>query len=115
MVTVIEGVHAYHPRRSIHPQSIHSSNLSYTMTDATIKGLPPPPVKYDGSNQRILIVHARWNDTIITSLVAGCVAKLKEQGVKEENIVIKTVPGSYELPFATQRCVLSREIRRLDP
>jgi 6,7-dimethyl-8-ribityllumazine synthase len=75
------------------------------MTDATIKGLPPPPVKYDGSSQRILIVHARWNDTIIQSLVSGCVAKLKEQGVKEENIVIKTVPGSYELPFATQRCV----------
>lgn len=75
------------------------------MSDATIKGLPPPPVKYDGSNQRILIVHARWNDTIIQSLVSGCVAKLKEQGVKEENIVIKTVPGSYELPFATQRYV----------
>lgn len=73
------------------------------MTDATIKGLPPPPVKYDGSSQRILIVHARWNDTIIQSLVSGCVAKLREQGVKEENIVIKTVPGSYELPFATQR------------
>ncbi|KAJ9126108.1 hypothetical protein QFC24_002380 [Naganishia onofrii] len=75
------------------------------MSDATIKGLPPPPVKYDGSNQRILIVHARWNDTIIQSLVSGCVAKLKEQGVKEENIVIKTVPGSYELPFATQRLI----------
>ncbi|KAI5451267.1 lumazine synthase [Naganishia albida] len=75
------------------------------MTDATIKGLPPPPVKYDGSSQRILIVHARWNDTIIKSLVSGCVAKLKEQGVKEENIVIKTVPGSYELPFATQRLI----------
>lgn len=75
------------------------------MTDATIKGLPPPPFKYDGSSQRILIVHARWNDTIIQALVSGCVAKLKEQGVKEENIVIKTVPGSYELPFATQRCV----------
>ncbi|KAJ9110878.1 hypothetical protein QFC19_001387 [Naganishia cerealis] len=75
------------------------------MSDATIKGLPPPPVKYDGSNQRILIVHARWNDTIIQALVSGCVAKLKEQGVKEENIVIKTVPGSYELPFATQRLI----------
>ncbi|KAJ9101174.1 hypothetical protein QFC21_003392 [Naganishia friedmannii] len=75
------------------------------MSDPTIKGLPPPPVKYDGSNQRILIVHARWNDTIIQSLVSGCVAKLKEQGVREENIVIKTVPGSYELPFATQRLI----------
>ncbi|KAJ9111885.1 hypothetical protein QFC20_002473 [Naganishia adeliensis] len=71
------------------------------MTDATIKGLPLPR----SNTTRILIVHARWNDTIIQSLVSGCVAKLKEQGVKEENIVIKTVPGSYELPFATQRLI----------
>lgn len=74
-----------------------------TMTDATIKGLPPPPKSYDGSNLRICIVHARWNDAVIKALVAGCVSKLKEQGVKEENIVIKTVPGSYELPFACSK------------
>jgi 6,7-dimethyl-8-ribityllumazine synthase len=73
------------------------------MTDATIKGLPPPPQTFDGSNHRILIVHARWNATVIDALVAGTVKKLKEQGVKEENIIIKTVPGSYELPFACKQ------------
>ena len=75
------------------------------MTDATIKGLPPPPKTYDGSSHRVLIVHARWNATVIDSLVSGTVNKLKEQGVKEENIVIKSVPGSYELPFATKQYV----------
>ncbi|KAL1406010.1 lumazine synthase [Vanrija albida] len=75
------------------------------MADHTIKGLPAPPTKYDGSALRIGIVHARWNDVVIKSLVAGAVAKLKEQGVKEENIVIKSVPGSYELPFATQKLI----------
>lgn len=73
------------------------------MTDATIKGLGAPPKQYDGSNQRILIVHARWNEAVISSLVDGCVAKLKQQNVKEENIVIRTVPGSYELPMACSK------------
>jgi len=75
------------------------------MSDPTVKGLPPPPVSYDGSGFRIAIVHARWNDAIISSLVSGTIAKLQAQGVKRENIVVKTVPGSYELPFATQKLI----------
>jgi 6,7-dimethyl-8-ribityllumazine synthase len=73
------------------------------MSDPTVKGLPPPPKSYNGSAFRIAIVHARWNDAIISALVEGTVKKLKEQGVKEENIVIKSVPGSYELPFACKQ------------
>jgi 6,7-dimethyl-8-ribityllumazine synthase len=75
------------------------------MADATIKGLPAPPKSFDGSNKRILVVHARWNATVIESLVQGCIGKLKAQGVKEENIHVETVPGSYELPFAVQQWV----------
>lgn len=75
------------------------------MSDPTVKGLPPPPKSYDGSPYRIAIVHARWNDAVISALVAGTIAKLKEQGVKQENIVVKTVPGSYELPFASQKLI----------
>lgn len=73
------------------------------MSDPTIKGLGAPTKTYDGSSFRIAIVHARWNDVIINALVKGCVEKLKAQGVKEENIVIKSVPGSYELPFAAKQ------------
>ena len=75
------------------------------MSDPTIKGLPPPPKTYDGSPFRIAIVHARWNEAVIDALVEGTIRKLKEQGVKAENIVIKSIPGSYELPFACQRWV----------
>lgn len=73
------------------------------MADKTVKGLGAPPKQHDGSPFRIAIVHARWNDVVIKALVDGTVAKLKAQGVKEENIVIKSVPGSYELPFAVQK------------
>lgn len=65
----------------------------------------PAPQLHDGSNLRIGIVHARWNDTIIDPLLAGAKAKLEECGVKESNIVVQTVPGSWELPIAVQRYV----------
>ena len=70
---------------------------------STIKGLSPSDVEYDGSNLRIAIVHARWNRVIIDALVAGAVAKLKEKGVKQNNIVIQSVPGSFELPLACSK------------
>lgn len=79
------------------------------MSDPTIKGLGAAPTKYDGSGHRIAIIHARWNDVIINALVEGCINKLKEQGVKSENIVVKSVPGSYELPFACKQCVFLRQ------
>lgn len=72
-------------------------------TDATIKGVEVSQEQFDGSKLRIGIVHARWNKTVIDALVEGAVAKLKERGVVEQNIVIQTVPGSYELPFAVSK------------
>jgi hypothetical protein len=75
-----------------------------TMGD-TVKNLPQFTEKFDGSSLRIAIVHARWNKSVIDALIAGAVAKLKEAGVKEHNIVLQSVPGSFELPLACQRCV----------
>jgi 6,7-dimethyl-8-ribityllumazine synthase len=73
---------------------------------STIKGLTPSNIRHDGSPLRIAIVHGRWNTTIIEALVAGAVSKLKERGVKESNIVIESVPGSYELPLACSKSVV---------
>lgn len=71
------------------------------MADNTIKG--PAPQVHDGSKLRIGIIHARWNDEVIKALLDGALAQLKKAGVKDENIVVKSVPGSYELPFACQK------------
>ncbi|KAK3699548.1 lumazine synthase [Vermiconidia calcicola] len=68
----------------------------------TIKGLGEAK-QYDGSTLRIGIVHARWNTKIISALLDGTLKALKAAGVKDENIVLQSVPGSYELPFAVQR------------
>lgn len=67
----------------------------------SLKG--PTPQEHDGSGLRIGIVHARWNATIIDPLVKGTKDKLLGLGVKESNIVVQSVPGSWELPIAVQR------------
>lgn len=55
-----------------------------------------------GSNLRIGILHARWNKKIIDALVEGAVKRLQEFGVKKENIIVETVPGSFELPYGSK-------------
>ncbi|KAI0012160.1 6,7-dimethyl-8-ribityllumazine synthase [Xylariaceae sp. FL0662B] len=76
---------------------------------ANIKG--PTPQEHDGSGLRIGIVHARWNSAIIEPLVEGTKRKLLTCGVKESNIVVQSVPGSWELPFAVQRMYTASQIQ----
>lgn len=68
----------------------------------------PAPEHHEGSSLRVGIVHARWNQAVIEPLVAGTKAKLLACGVKESNIVLQSVPGSWELPIAVQRSVKPR-------
>jgi 6,7-dimethyl-8-ribityllumazine synthase len=60
-----------------------------------------------GSALRIGIVHARWNTKIIDALLEGTKKALKDAGVKDENVVVQSVPGSYELPYAVKQYVFS--------
>ncbi|KAG9248433.1 6,7-dimethyl-8-ribityllumazine synthase [Calycina marina] len=76
----------------------------------TLKG-PGEAQQHDGSGLRIAIVHARWNTTIIDPLLAGTKAKLLACGVKEANIVVQTVPGSWELPIACQKLFAASQIQ----
>ena len=73
------------------------------MSDPTIKGVSFSESSLDGSSLRIAIVHARWNKPVIDALLKGAVTKLKAVGVKESNIVVQSVPGSYELPMAVSK------------
>ncbi|KAG1877650.1 6,7-dimethyl-8-ribityllumazine synthase [Suillus subalutaceus] len=76
---------------------------------SSIKG--PSSAQFDGSSLRIAIVHARWNKTVIESLVAGTIDKLKACGVKDSNIVVQTVPGSFELPFACSKVIAGSHVQ----
>lgn len=68
-----------------------------------VKGLGQLDQQYDGSKLRIGIIHARWNRVIIDALVKGAIERMMSLGVKEENIIVETVPGSYELPWGARR------------
>jgi 6,7-dimethyl-8-ribityllumazine synthase len=48
---------------------------------------------------------------IIDPLVTGAKAKLLAAGVREENIHIESVPGSWELPIAVQRLYSASQIQ----
>lgn len=48
------------------------------------------------------IVVSEWNSEVTFALLEGAVSSLIKHGAKEENIVIKHVPGSYELPLGAQ-------------
>ncbi|KAI1810537.1 6,7-dimethyl-8-ribityllumazine synthase [Poronia punctata] len=80
------------------------------MASSSLKG--PKPEEHDGSGLRIGIVHARWNETIIAPLLEGTKAQLTKCGVKESNIVVQSVPGSWELPIAVQRMYTASQIQQ---
>ncbi len=48
------------------------------------------------------IVVAEWNQHITGALAEGAVKTLREAGCTEENITIKYVPGTFELPLGAQ-------------
>jgi 6,7-dimethyl-8-ribityllumazine synthase len=56
----------------------------------------------DIQNRVFGIVVAEWNEEITSALLDGAKNTLIKEGAKPENIVVKTVPGSYELSLGAQ-------------
>jgi 6,7-dimethyl-8-ribityllumazine synthase len=55
-----------------------------------------------GEGKSFGVVVSEWNKPITFELLLGCTDTLKKHGVIEENIFLKIVPGSFELPFAAK-------------
>lgn len=56
----------------------------------------------DGRGMRFGVVAARWNDAIVSRLLAGAQAALAEHGVDARDIHVVRVPGAVELPVVCQ-------------
>jgi 6,7-dimethyl-8-ribityllumazine synthase len=81
-----------------------------------------------GDNMRFGIVVSEWNFQITSALAEGAVNTLKRHGVRDEDIMVKYVPGSFELPLGAQYfaemenvdavillgCVIQGETRHFD-
>lgn len=79
-------------------------------------------------NMKIGIVVSEWNEKITFALATGAIETLKKHGVKEEDIILKYVPGSYELTLGASLiaentdvdaviclgCVIQGETRHFD-
>ncbi|MDR2971288.1 MAG: 6,7-dimethyl-8-ribityllumazine synthase [Bacteroidales bacterium] len=50
-------------------------------------------------NIKIGIVVSEWNEAITNALKEGALAVLREAGIAQKQIVIHSVPGSFELPL----------------
>ncbi|PKP09683.1 MAG: 6,7-dimethyl-8-ribityllumazine synthase [Bacteroidetes bacterium HGW-Bacteroidetes-4] len=82
----------------------------------------------DAGNMKFGIVVAEWNSEITEALYQGAYTTLLKHGAKEENIIRKYVPGTFELTLGAQLiaqntdvdavivlgCVIQGETRHFD-
>ena len=61
-----------------------------------------PELVPDASDMRFGIVVSDWNMEVTWALLEGAVKTLKKHGAATKNIVIKHVPGSFELTLGAQ-------------
>ncbi|MBI4305121.1 MAG: 6,7-dimethyl-8-ribityllumazine synthase [Chloroflexi bacterium] len=57
----------------------------------------------DGRGLRIAIAVARFNEYVTRRLLESAVSTLKKQGVRDADITVAWVPGSFELPGVAAR------------
>jgi len=67
----------------------------------------------EGSELRIAIVQARFNESICRELTSSCVKELVRLGVSTDDILLTTVPGALEIPLALQKLAESGEFDAL--
>ena len=64
----------------------------------------------DAASMKFGIVVSEWNYNITGALLRGAVETLKKHGAKDENILIKTVPGSFELTFGASQLIRQTDV-----
>ncbi len=82
----------------------------------------------NGAEMKVGLVVSEWNTPVTGALLHGALKTLLENGVQEKNIVLKHVPGSFELTIGAQflcedqsidgvitlGCVIQGETRHFD-
>lgn len=64
----------------------------------------------NAENMRFGIVVSEWNQKITKGLLEGALTALKDNGAKEDNIIVQFVPGSFELPLGAQHLFESKDV-----
>lgn len=65
------------------------------------------------ADARFAIVAARWNDFITSRLVDGALDTISRHGGQVADVPVAWVPGSFEIPLATQRLAASKKFQAI--
>ena len=63
--------------------------------------------RLEGDGLKIALVVARFNHLITARLLDGAKAALSENGVRDQDITVVSVPGSFEIPLVAKRLAIS--------
>ncbi len=66
--------------------------------------------KCAGKRRKFGIVASRFNDFITKRLLEGCLKEFKRCGVKEGDLTVVWVPGSFEIPVAALKLAQKKSI-----
>lgn len=66
--------------------------------------------KINGEGLRFCVVRARFNADITQGLLDGALETLRGAGVREEDLTVIEVPGSYEIPTVAARFAKSGKV-----
>ncbi len=80
------------------------ATIHHNLSDYDIDSVP------DAGNMRFGIVVSEWNGSITGSLLQKAIATLKKHGANEKNIIVQTVPGSYELTYGSAQMIKSGKV-----
>lgn len=69
-----------------------------------------PTAMPDASFMEIGIVVAEWNYDITSKLLEGARSTLIKNGVKPDNIIVRWVPGSFELVYGAKIMALNKSV-----
>jgi 6,7-dimethyl-8-ribityllumazine synthase len=61
-----------------------------------------PALIPDGSSMKIGIAVSEWNEEITSALLDGALNTLQKHGVSRDKIMVRAVPGSFELPYGAR-------------
>lgn len=60
-------------------------------------------------DERIAIIAARFNESIVDNLINGALDALRRHGASDSQLQLIRVPGAYELPLVAQRVARARQ------
>ena len=73
------------------------ATANHNLSDYDLDAVP------NGSSFKIHLVVSQWNDSITSALCNGAIETLKRHGVKDSNVKIWRVPGSFELIYGAKK------------